>query len=51
MMSHSGFSGSDGGEEADMHVWVNSGSPTLTVLSCSNDFALLAGPRGPPGAL
>ena len=24
LMSHSGFSGSDGGEEADMHVWVNS---------------------------
>jgi len=54
LMSHrssSGFSGSDSGEEADMHVWVDSASPTLTVLNCSRDFALLAGPRGPCRAL
>jgi len=50
MMSHqtcSGFSGSDSFiDEADIRVWVNAASPTLTVLSCSSDFSLLAGPRG-----
>merc|ERR1712079_60075 len=40
-------SASSGSDRADMHVWVDAGSTTLTVLSSSSDFALLAGPKGP----
>jgi len=52
LMSHrsrSSFSGSESCiNEADIHVWVDATSPTLTVLDCSSDFALLAvaGPGG-----
>jgi len=50
LMSHrsrSSFSGSESCiNEADIHVWVDATSPTLTVLDCSSDFALLAGRRG-----
>jgi len=54
LMSHqncSSLSGSDSGEEADMYVWVNAASATLTVLDSSSDFTLLAGVRAHCSAL
>merc|ERR1712129_380713 len=38
LMTQRSHSGSDGGEEADMHVWVTAASPALSVLNCSSDF-------------
>jgi len=44
-------SASSGSDTADMHIWVDTASPGLTLLSSSADFAMLAGPRGPCSVL